>query len=412
MSDFFVRATPLKSLAEALEEFLLELSRGGSADVRPGLEAAVFLRKPLSMDKLAACLLELRQRSHPEAWEAVEITFYGPTRNEPTQKPPAENASADTTDALEANVDSSCSEPAAWPQKTWLVWAEETVLWLEDRAPQAVIAAAALLQDGNTAVVRCIILPVRSDGRLGWTRLQWEIHSGADAEYPGYAARAESGRRLQNAYRKRLRQRLGLRRGGPEANRKQRSRDLVEQPSARDMRPNRIDAVEKEEPDSPADEDVPKSTQLLKLRDEKQLLEFALRRCHFMLSDDLALQLDAWAKQHLGLSLRGQRVAYANLFGQAAASGKLELVQALLELGIRVDIVDTDGVTALMRAAAVGNKDIIGALVDAGADVARQDVNGRDCADYARAAGHVDLAEELDRLIQIACEEKDSSEPS
>ena len=169
---------------------------------------------------------------------------------------------------------------------------------------------AALFRHGNAAEVRCLILPARSDGTLGWTGLQWEIHSGAGAEYPGYEVRSESGRRLQHAYRKHLQRRLGLPRGGPEPNRKHKPLELAEQPSASDMRPNRIAAVENEEPDFPVDEAAPTGTELLKLRDEKQLLEFALRRCHFLLSKDLALQLDAWAKKtswvEFARSARGQ----------------------------------------------------------------------------------------------------------
>lgn len=388
MSYQYLEVKPLRSAADALAEFVLELSHWGSAKLTSGRPAVVSLRQPLAQEELAVLLAELGKRSHHWAHEAVLMTFSGP--------PPYEHS----------------QNSSAWPHEQLLDWAEDSVVWLEKGARKSVMLAAALFQDDYAVEVRSLFLPVRADGRLGWTQVQWEMHSGVGVKFPGPSARAESGTRLLDAYHHDVGQPHGLDRGGNGSNRNHQWPQHADQPAAGESTSQQVTAVEIEEHGPLAQENEKLSAQIGKLREEKQLLEFALRRCHFMLSKDLALQLDAWAGNHLKLSLRGQRVVNANLFGQAAARGQLELVQALLNLGIKVDIVGTDAVTALMRAAAVSNKDVIATLVDAGADVTRQDVNGQNCADYARAAGHIELAEELDRMIEIACEEEYSSEPS
>ena len=414
MSYPFVHAKPLNSATEVLEKYILDVSRRRSANGRTGLEAVVTLRKPLSMDELNASLFELRQRSHSNAWEVVEINFYGPSLCEPPQKSRDENASDATTDSFQAEVENWRSDIGAWSEEMIRAWAEECILWLEKCALQAVIVAAALFQYGKMAVVRCIILPIRSDGLLGWTRLQWEIHSGAGARFDGDEALAQSGRRLQNAYRKHVLERFNLRhRGaGAGASRNRRPLENAQDQHVRDTRPDRINSVEIEEADSPSHADVQTSTQVLNQRDQEQMLYFALSWCVVLLDDDRSSQLEDWANEHLQLSLRDSRLANAKLLGQAAARGQLDRVQALFDLGIGPNIAGPDRITALMRAAAAGNRDVIAVLVAEGADVTRRDLNGKDCADYAREAGHLDLADELDQNIQSAREEKDRSEPS
>jgi len=59
-----------------------------------------------------------------------------------------------------------------------------------------------------------------------------------------------------------------------------------------------------------------------------------------------------------------------------------------------------EGLTPLMVAAACGREDLVEALLQQGADPARRDPGGRSAAAYARAAGHPHLAERLDTVIE------------
>lgn len=52
--------------------------------------------------------------------------------------------------------------------------------------------------------------------------------------------------------------------------------------------------------------------------------------------------------------------------------------------------------TPLMAAAAAGRTEVVELLLEAGADPSRRDPAGRTAADHARAAGHDALAERLD----------------
>ena len=59
-----------------------------------------------------------------------------------------------------------------------------------------------------------------------------------------------------------------------------------------------------------------------------------------------------------------------------------------------------EGLTRLLVAAACGREDLVEALLQQGADPARRDPAGHTAAGYARAAGHPHLAERLDTVIE------------
>eukprot|EP00964_Phaeocystis_antarctica_P163309 scaffold139250_cov223-Phaeocystis_antarctica.AAC.1 len=59
----------------------------------------------------------------------------------------------------------------------------------------------------------------------------------------------------------------------------------------------------------------------------------------------------------------------------ATAAGQEALVRMLLQRGASVDLQDSDGFTALMRAAINGYTTIVQALLDAKADASLQTIN-------------------------------------
>mmetsp|Transcript_7637 Transcript_7637/g.27985 ORF Transcript_7637/g.27985 Transcript_7637/m.27985 type:complete len:96 (-) Transcript_7637:69-356(-) len=82
---------------------------------------------------------------------------------------------------------------------------------------------------------------------------------------------------------------------------------------------------------------------------------------------------------------------------QAAAKGKLDVVQDLLESG-DADIVDTRnelGTTPLMCAAYYGQKEVCRVLLGANADISATSFDGFSAADWAAQGDHQDIAQWL-----------------
>ena len=89
----------------------------------------------------------------------------------------------------------------------------------------------------------------------------------------------------------------------------------------------------------------------------------------------------------------------AELLG-AALCGDVARLRALLpEAGDLAAIEAPSGVTPLMAAAAAGRADAVELLLQRGSNPARRDAEGRSAAAYARASGHSDLAARLDRVV-------------
>ena len=114
MSFQFLEVKPLRSAVDALAKFVLELSPRGSAKMKSGRPAVVILRNPLAQKESPVLLTELCKRSHQWANEAVQMTFSGPSLCEPPQN------------------------SSAWSQELLRVWAEDSVVWLEERAQESV----------------------------------------------------------------------------------------------------------------------------------------------------------------------------------------------------------------------------------------------------------------------------------
>ena len=403
-----VRATPLKSLTDALAKYIVEHSH--SANNRPGPRAVMILRKSLPEDELAARLSELLKRSHPSAYAAVEMIFSSPPAYDPPQKIRDESASADELAVWEARVEAELVEKANGRQALEIAWAEDCLTWVEDGAPNAEMVVAALFQDGDKVELRCIFLPVCSNGKLGWTRLQAEIHSGAGVKSPGRTGLADSGTKLQVAFYDAVGKHYDLRCEGVGSQHEHQPLNPTERRRKVDTRSERVAETETQERNALTKDSKHHRRQDRKLRDDFQMLQFAFYWCCFQLSKGHSSLIEAWVAKHLDLRLSDRSIFCEELLSQAVTHSDLGRVQALLELGVNPNIAGPVGITALMRAATAGNKEITAALVAAGADAARLDVDGYDCADYARQAGHYDLAEDLDGLIQIAGEKKTRSE--
>lgn len=71
----------------------------------------------------------------------------------------------------------------------------------------------------------------------------------------------------------------------------------------------------------------------------------------------------------------------------AAARGRADIVQSLLKVGARVDVVDVEGKSALHYAASCDHDDVLRVLVSKGADVLRQDAKGATPLDVAITHG-------------------------
>lgn len=79
----------------------------------------------------------------------------------------------------------------------------------------------------------------------------------------------------------------------------------------------------------------------------------------------------------------------------AAMHGKIDIVVALLRMGIAVDCVDRAGRTALGFAARAGEIDIVRLLVEAGASLTKVDKEGMTALDHAAAAVEIEIIEFL-----------------
>ncbi|MFH1437452.1 MAG: ankyrin repeat domain-containing protein, partial [Pseudomonadota bacterium] len=96
---------------------------------------------------------------------------------------------------------------------------------------------------------------------------------------------------------------------------------------------------------------------------------------------DQGLKADAAAK-YGGTALRA-----------AASSGELDVVEFLAQRGAKLDAAGEDGNTALLQAAYHRHWDVVGFLADKGADVAKTDKNGWSALHYAADAGELKFAE-------------------
>jgi len=76
---------------------------------------------------------------------------------------------------------------------------------------------------------------------------------------------------------------------------------------------------------------------------------------------------------------------------EAARTGRLATVRALLEGGADVNAASASGVTPLMEAASAGRVEIAQILLDAGAELDARDRLGRTALDLAETAGRADL---------------------
>ena len=79
----------------------------------------------------------------------------------------------------------------------------------------------------------------------------------------------------------------------------------------------------------------------------------------------------------------------------AAAEGRTDDAQALLDAGVDPNEPGSEGETALMLAGRGGHAAVAAVLLDAGADASRQDKSGRTAARYALDARHPETAEAL-----------------
>ncbi|KAL4768536.1 ankyrin repeat-containing domain protein [Aspergillus nidulans var. acristatus] len=79
----------------------------------------------------------------------------------------------------------------------------------------------------------------------------------------------------------------------------------------------------------------------------------------------------------------------------AAMHGKVDVVEALIRMGIAVDCVDRAGRTALGFAARAGEIDVVRLLVEAGASLTKVDKEGMTALDHAAAAMEVEVIEFL-----------------
>ena len=100
------------------------------------------------------------------------------------------------------------------------------------------------------------------------------------------------------------------------------------------------------------------------------------------------------AKPKSALDLKN-RDSYTALM-QAAETGQLALVQALLEAGAAVDSQsDYNGYTALMSAAETGRLDIVQALLEAGAALDFQNSRGYTALIFSASRGHLNIVQAL-----------------
>ncbi|KAL3431649.1 ankyrin repeat-containing domain protein [Aspergillus tetrazonus] len=79
----------------------------------------------------------------------------------------------------------------------------------------------------------------------------------------------------------------------------------------------------------------------------------------------------------------------------AAMHGKIDVIEALLRMGIAVDCVDRAGRTTLGFAARAGEIDVVRLLVGAGASLTKVDKEGMTALDHAAAAVEIEIIEFL-----------------
>lgn len=79
----------------------------------------------------------------------------------------------------------------------------------------------------------------------------------------------------------------------------------------------------------------------------------------------------------------------------AADSGKLDVVEAMLEKGLPVDIRDRDEWTPMMLAALQGHDKVVAFLLEKGADIEAQDVNGTTALMAAASSGWLSVVKRL-----------------
>ena len=84
----------------------------------------------------------------------------------------------------------------------------------------------------------------------------------------------------------------------------------------------------------------------------------------------------------------------------AAAKGRFEIVELLINAGADVNAKGAGGITALMRAATEGQVEIVATLLDAGADVLEVGVDGATAQTLAERNGHTEVAELLREALQ------------
>ncbi len=85
--------------------------------------------------------------------------------------------------------------------------------------------------------------------------------------------------------------------------------------------------------------------------------------------DDWLIISNSIDVKKLGMPLRNRLI-------DAARKGDVEAVKALVNTGIKLDVTDENGLSAMHHAAIAGKSEVISALVDAGADVDTRTGNG------------------------------------
>ncbi len=83
----------------------------------------------------------------------------------------------------------------------------------------------------------------------------------------------------------------------------------------------------------------------------------------------------------------------------AAAQGKTDLVESLLEDGASVDVTSPNGFTALHRAAENGHADIVALLLDRGARAGTNANDGSSPLSAAQEQGHQTIAQEIQKHV-------------
>jgi ankyrin repeat protein len=92
---------------------------------------------------------------------------------------------------------------------------------------------------------------------------------------------------------------------------------------------------------------------------------------------------------------QAQRAAQASKLRDAAAAGKTDEVQGLLDQGIYVDTPDAKGITALMKSIQANQPETAGLLVRYGANLDKQDSDGVSARDRALKQADPELNQAL-----------------